>query len=783
MRRNELISFSPINCNLKYPSITIFFGIFMRLRHEENRKADSKKEGVSFVRKLWNSATVRFLSAAAASAVAITPIAEGIAHAQDASPSAQDAGVGAQDGGTTASQPALQAYSGSVTQGSSVLSLGYSERVLDSQVFPSTVAEVRVNAVDESGVEFMLSIQGAATRPDQNAIFRVNYDGTRSGDVSVLQPLGIEEINVERGEGGSARVNIAYSSAPATSRPDTQVGASDANGGEVGTIRIIRPDRVDYRDRSLSYFRDEVDLAGNERTFTLNNRWDIGGNFYSNEGGQAVWASIRYAHRTPDSRPFNVRIDAGNIWFGRQEAPYLRLFLRPELNVWRLKGVYYGSVATMAEMPSYLYTSHALGVGYSQPIGENFRLRMGFIAGGALSYPAFDDIYFQMTGGISAEFHNFLVYGLVNSYFAASNPMETAFVGYYRPRFQNTEFGIQYRFMDNQYTARLFGDYGLLNQKVGARVTRSMTISDSVAADFWLAGGATHWAPEVGERWDPMVMAGMRIVFGGRHINSTNTAELDHQGRGGTEQVAADRPDRANPGPYGFGRSGNAIVDDQVNRAKDNMLSSGSFQEFSARYGSASTNETIMAARFMGAFLQQVAYANGAANALYSTDFFNSEVRRISGSSTDTMFGYMQRYVQFYNTHAPGDVLPDDLQNGIAICAGIHHLMAEFLRSNGIPTIVASVNTPGGPHVIAVATPPGSTVLLDYGNAYGAPANSFDEVIRSYGQYRQAPTFQSQLFNQDGYFTTYITAEGRLMRATTGIDLVRALSTDFLGVR
>jgi len=477
-----------------------------------------------------------------------------------------------------------------------------------------------------------------------------------------------------------------------------------------------------------------------------------------------------------------VRIDAGNIWFGRQEAPFLRLFVRPELNVWRLKGVYYGSVATMGYMPSYLYTSHALGIGYSQPIGDNFRLRMGFIAGGALSYPAFDDIYFQMAGGISAEFYNFLLYGLVNSYFAAPDPMKTAFIGYYSPHFQNAEFGAQYRFL-GEYTVRAYGDYGFLNQGVGLRVTRSMTISDTVAGDFWVGGGATHWDEVVGNRWDMRIAAGIRLVFGSSSgFNSTNTAEFDHQGRGGTEEVAAERPSNEDPGPYGYGRSGNPLVDDQINLAKERILGADRFADFSASYSSASTSEKIMAARFLGAFLQQVAYSNGAMEALYSTDFFNSEVQRIANSSTDSMFGLIQQYVQFYNTHSPSDPLPDNLRNGIAICAGIHHIMAEFLRSNGITTIVASVNTINGPHVIAIARPTGATVLLDYGNAYSAPENSVDEVMRYYGQYRRAPTFQSQMFTGDGYFTTYITAEGRMMRLTTGIDLTRALLTDFLGV-
>ncbi len=575
--------------------------------------------------------------------------------------------------------------------------------------------------------------------------------------------------------------------AGAEAEAEADAGVSAEGGASVDTQGpvLVRPEQVraDYRDRSLSYFTDEVNLSGRERPFTFNNRWDIGGNFYSNEAGQSIWGSVRYAHRTPDFRPFNVRIDAGNMWFGRQEAPFVRLFLRPELNIWRLKGIYYGSIAAVGEMPSWLYTSHSIGLGYSQPIGDNFRLRMGFIAGGALSYPAFDDIYFNMAGGLSAEFHNFLVYGMVNSYFAAPNPMQTAYVGHYRPQFQNAEFGVQYRFYEDQYTVRLFGDVGILNQRFGARVTRSMDLSEDLAGDFWIGLGATHWANEVGGRWDPMVLAGINLVFGGRYINSTNTAEFEHYQLGGVQNVQTDLPTREDPGPYGFGRSGNPEMDARVNAAKENILGADDFREFTASYSDASTNDKILAARFLGAFLQQVAYANGAMDALYNGDLFNAQVQRISNSTSDTMFWNIQQYVQFYDTHAPGAQLPEHLANGIAICAGIHHLMAEFLRANGIDTLVASVNTGRGPHVIAIAQLPESTALLDYGNMYTGPANSFDETMRYYGQMRGAPTFQSQLFTGDGYFTTYETAEGRLLHRSIGIVNTRALATDFLGVR
>lgn len=539
-----------------------------------------------------------------------------------------------------------------------------------------------------------------------------------------------------------------------------------------------------YQDVSLSPGATEVNISGRPRSITLDNPWDIGGNLYVNEAGSAVSGSVRYSYRgTRTRRPFDARFDAGNIWFGEHAAPFARLMIRPGIDFWHFRLVYYGSVATMANMPSQLYTSHSLGFGYSQPIGESVRLRLGAVIGGALSYPKWDDIYFNLATGASLEVNNFLLYAMPQFYFAAGNPMQTAYVGHYTPRFQDVEFGMQYRFLDDQYTARAFGNYGTIHQRAGLRITRIINFSEEVEGDIWVAGGATHWDERLGGRWDPMVMIGANIVIGGEHINSTSTLRYEHLQSGGVRYAETDIPTLENPGPYGFGRSGDPEVDAQIQQAKNNIMGATNFREFSAMYATSSRSEVIMSTRFLGAFLQQVAYANGAMESLNNTDFYNPDVERISNVSTEQMFSYLRQYVGFYNTHSSTAQLPEGLRNGIAVCAGIHHLMAEHLRRNGVPAIVASVNTPNGPHVVAIGMPEDATHLFDYGNLYTTGPNTFDEAMRFYGRNRGAPTFQSQLFDEQGYIGTYVTSEGRLLHDSIGIVNTRVLAEDFLGVR
>jgi hypothetical protein len=557
-------------------------------------------------------------------------------------------------------------------------------------------------------------------------------------------------------------------------KPTEKLPAAEPTEGEEEYGEDMVLQKLDYTDAALTRFDDSVDITGRPRTITLSHDWDMGGKVIANEAGSSVSASLRF-------RKYGA-LSAGNIWFGEQAAPFATLTGGYAQNLWRLKFLYLGRISALGNMPSQLYTSHSLGMGYSQPIG-NWRLRLAGIIGGALSYPAYDDIYLNFVVGASVEWNKkLLIYAVPEFYFAAKTPQESIAAKYYWPRFQNVHTGVEYRVYDD-YAGRIFARVGVLGETYGVRVTRSINFAEDVAGDLWVSAGANRFIEPLGGRWDFVVTAGMRLVIGGRHVNSTMSARYDHLESGGVAHAETDFPTQENLGPYGFGRSGNAVWDNPINDAKQSMIDASSFQEWAAGFQDYSEEDKIRVARFIGAFLQQVAYANGAYDALMESRFFDSEVDRIAGATNDDIFAYLKRYVDWYNHHGLGEELPEDLRNGIAVCGGINGLMAEFLRANGVPALVASVNTWDGPHVVAIPQPGNKTLLLDYGNEYKTPAGTFDQTIRFYGQNQKAPTFQSQLFDENGYLGTRVTGEGRLLHWTIGIPNTEVLMKAFLGVR
>jgi hypothetical protein len=655
-----------------------------------------------------------------------------------------------------------------------ILSLINSERVMGEQLSPSSIAELRVRSIDAQGVDLRFQLDG------QSVDLRINYDGTTTGNVRVLERLGLNDFQVERVNGGlsgSARVNFNYSELP-LDRPS-------AGREQTQELRLTRAAPGQYDDPVLCPYSDQVNVLGMRRHLELTSPWDLGGNVYSNEAGSSVYATARGVIRRPNGYvPLDTRFSAGNIWFGEQAAPFASLYVRPAFQAWYLRGAYYGRVSLMGNMASTVYTSHSLGLGASIPFDGNNRLRLGAVVGGAVSFPSYDDIYLNLATGISFEHRNWLIYAMPTFFMAAPTPIQSAYYGNYRPQFQNIDFGVQTRFYEDRMAVRVFGDISTLYQRFGARLSGSWTTSRSGSMDAYVGLGATHFIEVLGGRWDPMVTAGISGTFDFGSFTSTNTGRYEHIQRGAFRSARTSIPTQSDPGPYGYGRSGNPLIDGDVQTAKERLLGSGSFAEFSSSYAGASTNQLITTARFMGAFLQQVAYANNALDALSNVRQLDPEVRRISQVDHETVYQFMRRYVEFYNTHSPSDPLPEDLRNGIAVCAGIHSVMADFLESNGIPTLVASVNTRSGPHVVAIAMPNGETDLLDYGNLYQTPAGTPDEAMRFYGMARQAPTFQSQLWRPGhGYLGTYETSEGRLLHRSIGLDNREILGTEYLGVR
>ncbi len=560
------------------------------------------------------------------------------------------------------------------------------------------------------------------------------------------------------------------------------VGAEELDKDKIVRHNVVFPPAPSsYNDPALNPFRGAVDLGGNPRTLKMDNPVDLGINFLANEAGSSVFGAFMYRNL--------LRLDLGALSFRGPLAPFGRVMLRPELNVWRVKGVYYGSAAFMGNMPSWVYSSHSVGLGYSQPMGENFRLRMGGIFGGALSYPTYDDTYVNFSVGLSAEIaKTLLLYGVPTFYFAADDPIKTAYIGYYEPKFQDVEVGAQV--MLDQYTIRAFADIGLVGDtygiynRYGFRGTRTVSVRDNVIdadIDIWLSLGMTHWSQQLGGRMDPVIMVGMNVILANERFNSTNTAEYSHLQDGSIEFAETSIPDAEHPGPYGFGRSGDPYYDVPINEMKRRMLDSSTFEEFSNSYGNLSDEQVLIRARFLGAFMQQVAYANDAYESMTNGNIFDSEIERIAGATNENIFQYLQEYIGWYQSNS--GPMPESLQNGIAVCAGIHWLMAEFMRANGMNAIVMGVNTPDGMHMITAGQLSDRTVLLDYGNTYETPDGTLDQALRFYGQNNGAHTYQSPFFGADGYMGYYLTSEGRLLHRTVGLDNPDLLKKDFLGVR
>lgn len=597
---------------------------------------------------------------------------------------------------------------------------------------------------------------------------------------------------------GRADGNPNSQQAPENSDDGTYSGENAQQAApEIPPDTLFRANFLDFQPmgQPTSSYQDTAtapsaasDISETERRIPLDNDFSIGGRVIGNPAGTAILADASYRDL--------VEVRAGNIWFYDIPAPFGNLRVTPQVELWRFKLKYFGTLTGMYDMPSYLYSTHSGLLGFSYPVqldssdqSRQFWIRLGGVGGGAFSYPKWDDIYFNLVTGLSFQLtgyprsgFDYLIYGMVTSYAAAETPPQSAYIGNYGLRYQNVEFGFQARIFDD-YTLLFFGKLDTLYNEVGFRGTWSWTASDNVQAKFWVAAGARQWDNLMGGDWEPSVGLGATVVYGGSDLNSENSTSYVHDED--TSLDSAEMDLARNSGLHGFGLSGDSRWDIPINRAKTRILTSGDFDNLVDSYPDADTtehvNELVDAARFFTAFLGDEAYATDAMEAMFNLRIFDDEVQRIANAGLNDIFLWMKAYINWRASH-PGDPLPDELQGGIAVCAGIHWFAAEFLNRHGIPAAAISVNAHGGPHVVTIIyMPDGKVALMSYGEMF--IGENLRQALFQYSRFNGTVTENSQVSPAgEGYHGTYITPEGRLLHYIIGVDNEDVLREQVLGV-
>lgn len=513
------------------------------------------------------------------------------------------------------------------------------------------------------------------------------------------------------------------------------------------------------------------------------NDWDMGGALISNEAGMGIRAHASWRDI--------IHIIGGNAWLNGLAVPFGGVLASPEANIWRFSFRYFGTLNGVGNLPSYLFSAHTLAFRFSFPFqldssdeSRMLRLNLGMSGGGAFDYPNFMDYHFNMVPGLSLRLDgypdsrfSYALYALSTFPFCAPTPQETAYIGKFQPFFQHAEVGFNARIFQD-FNLGAFAQFGGIDNVYAFRGSWNWNVGDSVKGILFLELGADHRTGPFEEVFGPFLGIGARITYGGESMNSTNTSSYSNRGNFNL-QNGTNVP--LDPALRMFGRSGDASWDDTINLAKNRILSSSSFDEFASSYAGASFEEKLKVAKFLTAFLGQFAYAHGVPDALFSGDIFNPELERVASASLDDILAWMRFYIGWQNTHGSGEPLPDELKNGIAVCAGIHWLAAKFFAQNGIPAAaVGGINTDGGPHVVTVARHDGEYILVDYGREYRN--RDFWSLIRQYGMERGVPTFRLYLFGPDFFDGVALTPEGRLMEAIIGLDNEQITRGYILGV-
>ncbi|MBN2121565.1 hypothetical protein JW721_00700 [Candidatus Micrarchaeota archaeon] len=495
---------------------------------------------------------------------------------------------------------------------------------------------------------------------------------------------------------------------------------------------------------------------------------DLGMNVVGNEAGEAAFLRLGYLD--------SLKLDAGSLAFWSNEAAiYGRILATPQAVSGGFKAKYYGSYGFVYNMPSWFYNSHAGAMGYAYPIGKNSTLRMGGILGGAFSLPCNDDLYMNLALGMSLEIaKKVLLYFMPTAYMNTDVPMANSYIWCFKPKLDRVELGLQVS-PEGMPSVAAFAkigwigfDYGISNE-YGLRATHDFMIKNggtNPKIGIWGSAGITQWSPQA---WngtvDPAVSAGITLSFMGAAVKSTNSIDLS-------------RMQEAKTGKSSI----NFLYATDIAGIRQQILDSESFDEFATSRGERSAEDTLTRARYLGELLREDVFIRSSSEGRPDWNFFSYKTREAAQVSNEDTFQFLRKYLKWEEIHGEEEIPPKYLREGIAVCSGIHWLVADFLRKNGIDAIVVGVNGKREPHLIVAARLPGRIVLLDYGVRYDT-RGTLGEALRFYGETSGTYKLNATLSGPSGYIGTYVTPEGRLVHKAFGLENPELFKKDFLGVK
>ncbi|MEM4166511.1 MAG: hypothetical protein QW255_04110 [Candidatus Bilamarchaeaceae archaeon] len=513
-------------------------------------------------------------------------------------------------------------------------------------------------------------------------------------------------------------------------------------------------------------------LKANEETalraappIIADNKLSYGVNYYNNDAGSSLsgelsfydWLSVRGGGIWLNNIPYGI----GSI----NVTPSLRL-IDGHLNL------YYNGNITFTHMASWFYTVQGAGASTHFSIGK-VSFNLATLGQGAISYPTYDMLFARWVNGFLVDYNNKLELKIINTnYFAASKTPNTALVVDYRPRYEGNIFEINYK-NENLGIFGLRVNTDKIDPDIGIAYGREVYNEGGVSVLVSLGGGVRGYNPIYDKEFFPHTFYVGGIVT----VNFGNSKKERPDNYYTMEFENKNMLTNPNYEKRFIAENGQITPQEEqwINNAKTNIENSNYFGDLILAYNGKSTEELLTVANYLASVLGRGGYDYGAYNDLKEFKIFSPNVKNLTSKNYDDILYFIKEYNRYYAEHGTYDGMPEELKNGVAICAGIHEFIAEFLRANGIQAYTITVNTKKSPHVVALAfyeeNGDKRVSIIDYGMRYTAKSGSLDDALKIYSQVSGVPILQTQIFGRGGkYYGTYITQQGKLVQKAMGVD-------------
>lgn len=479
-------------------------------------------------------------------------------------------------------------------------------------------------------------------------------------------------------------------------------------------------------------------VAEQVQTYSDNMDYGISGNFYGNESGSNIDASALWKDQDLLHKYVNHKLSLSLLGY----VGGMRMFnfmywdtgLKLDLDyTWSFSpkdklNLYLTASGMLTNLYDKLYMGHFGALSLTHTFSKDVRLKIGTSGSAGISFPNFNLVDFDAYAGLSLRLYRVFMEYWMDIFMTADSPTKAIDIMDYKPHVGTQHFNVLVNASHGFIVPTGFEYDPVLGYSAFGGIGYSQCFGNICVSTSGVGGA----------RWDgeftPNPVPFLSIKFSARFNRSDST---NYSNNGSSTSNSTGVP-YMNPMseeftteysayPAGLPNSTELKPNGEISDVSSLIKNNGTLDDFvqSLKGKKLSNEQNILYLSAFAQLLENRGYSNDTLNDLLHGHFTSSNVKKTAGASMEDIY------------EAIREAIITGTSKNIAVCGGIHGLVASMASRLGMEGYALTNSSKWGLHVVSLVHDPTTNTfyLVNYGSVIKTTgSNSLDKLLDVYGR-------------------------------------------------